>query len=81
MRKTTAQLKTAEQVKDEFKAAGITVSAWARAHKFDRMAVVDVLRGKRVGRYGEAHAVAVALGIKAGVVVDAKTFKPLKKAA
>ena len=33
------------------------------AHKFERMTVVDILRGKRVGKRGEAHEVAIALGM------------------
>lgn len=63
-------------LRDRFKQAGVTISAWAKANGFTRMAVVDVLRGKRVGRYGECHRVAVALGLKDGKVVDAATFDP-----
>ena len=69
------------EVQKEFRDAGISVSAWARANGFDRMTVVDVLRGHRAGHYGEAHRVAVALGLKAGTVVNVKNFKPAKVAA
>lgn len=78
MSKTT---KSAEQVQREFREAGVSVSEWARTHGFDRMTVVDVLRGHRLGNYGEAHRVAVALGMKAGRVVDVKKFNPAKAAA
>lgn len=62
--------------------AGITVRAWAEANGFDRQTVVDVLHGRRAGHYGEAHAVAVALGLKAATaVVSAKGFKPGAAAA
>lgn len=82
MQKIRPSKRTPEDVKREFSEAGITVAEWARANGFDRMAVVDVLRGKRVGNYGDAHKVAVALGLKpGGKVVDVKTFKPAKQAA
>lgn len=78
---TPPTTKTAEQVQREFREAGISVAEWARANSFDRMTVVDVLRGHRIGKYGEAHRVAVALGLKDGRVVNLKTFKPAKVAA
>jgi len=67
--------KTPAQVRDEFRAAGISVSEWARAHGFNRMTVVDVLRGARKGNRGEAHKVALALGLKIGRLVDVNSFK------
>ncbi len=75
MNKTT-NLKTREQVQADFKAAGITLSEWARANGFHRMTVVDLLRGARQGLRGETHRCAVALGLKEGVVVDVIKFKP-----
>ena len=65
-------------IREEFRKAGVTLSEWARAHGFARMTVVDVLRGHRVGLRGEAHRVAIALGLKTGQVVDPKQFKPAK---
>jgi gp16 family phage-associated protein len=73
--------KTPEEVRREFREAGISVAGWARAHGFDRMTVVDLLRGTRKGNYGEAHRAAVALGLKAGKLVDVMAFKPLPAAA
>lgn len=78
MSKTT-NLKTCAQVLADFKAAGITVSEWARANSFHRMTVVDLLRGANQGLRGESHRCAVALGLKAGVVVDVASFKPAPK--
>ena len=72
----TTQIKTIEQVLDDFRAAGITKSEWARANGFHRMTVVDLLRGARQGLRGETHRCAVALGLKAGVVMDVAQFKP-----
>ena len=63
MNKTITNLKTREQVQADFKAAGITLSEWARANGFHRMTVVDLLRGARQGLRGETHRCAVALGL------------------
>lgn len=72
----TTKLKTREQVLADFKAAGITLSEWARANGFHRMTVVDLLRGARQGLRGETHRCAIALGLKHGEVVDVTKFKP-----
>lgn len=74
-------VRTVQQVRAEFAEAGVNVAEWARANGFSRMTVVDVLRGHRKGRHGEAHRVAVALGLKAGKVVDVRRFKPAVKAS
>lgn len=79
MTKQPLPLKTREQVAADFKAAGITVSEWARTNGFHRMTVVELLRGTRQGRYGEAHRCAVALSLKEGVVQDVARFKPAAK--
>lgn len=55
---------TAEELRAEFIAYGITVSGWCREHGFSRMVVVDLLRGHGKGMRGEAHRAAVALGMK-----------------
>ncbi|MBE7419856.1 MAG: DNA-binding protein [Ideonella sp.] len=68
-------LKTREQVRAEFRAAGVTVAEWARLNDFSRDVVMTVLRGRVRGNYGEGHRVAVALGLKSGQVVDPKKFK------
>lgn len=68
--------KTREEVLAEFKAAGISISAWARANNFHRMTVVNVLRGTSQGLWGECHRCAVALGLKDGVMVKLASFKP-----
>jgi len=57
-------------VKAKLALHGVTVTAWARAHKFERMTVVDVLRGHRKGLRGEARRVAIALGLIDGTVAD-----------
>lgn len=57
-------LKTPEQVKAEFRSAGITVSRWALEQRVNPATVYQVLSGANQGRYGEGHRVAVMLGIK-----------------
>ena len=64
------------RVRRELEDAGISVAEWSRANGFTRATVVDVLLGRRAGHHGEAHRVAIALGLKQGRVVDAKGFKP-----
>jgi gp16 family phage-associated protein len=68
--------KTPEQVRAEFRAAGVSVAEWCRLHGFNRMTVVDLLRGTQQGLRGEAHRAAVALGMKVGHVIAAADFKP-----
>ena len=60
----------------EMRALGINVSKWARDNGFSRDIVVGVLRGQSACLHGKAHAVAVALGIKQGVVVQPGTYCP-----
>ena len=75
MNKSTT-LKTIEQVRADFKDAGISVSEWALANGFHRMTVVGLLRGSHQGLRGDSHRCAVALGLKHGVVMDVAKFKP-----
>lgn len=56
---------TLEQAKDWFYANGESVSDWAKARGFRREIVYAVLAGRTRGCRGEAHRVAVALGLKA----------------
>lgn len=65
------------KLRASFSEAGVSVSGWAKANGFARMTVMDVLHGRRAGHYGEAHRVAVALGLKKGrVVKDPALFNP-----
>ncbi len=53
-----------EQVKERFRARGITVTQWAEENGYPRNAVYRVLNGFDKARYGRAHEIAVALGLK-----------------
>jgi len=55
---------TADTVKARLRAEGITITQWAREHGYDRVAVYRVLGGQYRGHYGEAHEIAVKLGLK-----------------
>lgn len=63
-------IKTADQVMQELRQRGITLSEKARQLGVKRTTVVDVLHGRAKGHYGEAHVVAVRLGIKDGEVIE-----------
>ena len=69
--------KTPEQVKAEFERAGISIAQWSKAHGFDRHTVYGVIAGRHKGSRGLTHQIAVALGLKPGVIVDAKDFRPV----
>lgn len=52
------------RVKREFYTRGERFSEWADAHGFSRAMVYSVLNGRTQGRAGQAHLIAVALGLK-----------------
>lgn len=62
------KVKTAEQVREEFRRVGRTVTSWAREHGYKESLVREVLRGRILCTYGKSHEVAVLLGIKDGVI-------------
>lgn len=55
---------TGEQAKARIRAQGITTTEWARRHGYNRRAVYDVLNGQLKARFGNAHQMAVDLGMK-----------------
>jgi gp16 family phage-associated protein len=64
-------MKTTEEVRQEFRHKGITVAGWARKHGFPTQSVRRVMRGDAKCWYGNAHKIAVMLGIKDGVIENA----------
>ena len=64
------------RVRQRFVDAGVTIRGWAKAQGFHYSTVIDVMNGRRAGHHGEAHRVAVALGLKHGLVTDAASFDP-----
>lgn len=56
---------TPEQVKTRFQQRGMTVTQWAQENGYSREAVYRVLNGITKAKYGQAHEIAVKLGLKA----------------
>lgn len=71
------KLKTGQEVKDEFARCGLSIRSWAAANGFKKEDVYAVLDGRNKAKYGQAHAIAVALGMKNGVVVKPEEFCPV----
>ncbi|HAU3148744.1 TPA: DNA-binding protein [Salmonella enterica subsp. diarizonae] len=55
---------TPAQVKTRFQQRGITVTQWAEENGYSREAVYRVLNGITKAKYGQAHEIAVKLGLK-----------------
>lgn len=62
-----------EDVLRHFELAGVTVTSWAQEHAFSPANVYAVLAGRTHGRRGEAHRIAVALGLKPRASIVAVT--------
>lgn len=60
----------ANSVRLLFEESGIAVASWARAHGFSTGLVYQVLEGKRKCLRGQSHQIAVALGLKDGVLLS-----------
>jgi gp16 family phage-associated protein len=60
-------LKTREQVRQQFNRVGMSVAQWSRQHHVSQSLTYQVLSGKKKGLRGEAHRIAVLLGIKDGI--------------
>jgi gp16 family phage-associated protein len=63
--------RSVQEAKAWFVSHGLTVRSWAKANGFAAEQVYSVLSGRARGRHGAAHAIAIALGIKACPSADA----------
>lgn len=59
-----AKPKTAEQVKQEYRAKGVTIASVAKKQGWTPQEVYKVLNGQTKGNYGTAHEIAIFFGIK-----------------
>lgn len=59
-----SRTKSPKEVKENFRSHGQTFTGWAKANGFSPQRVLRVVNGVDKGNYGEAHKIAVALGIK-----------------
>lgn len=55
---------TPDQIKHRLREQGKTISAWARERGYPRQEVYRVLNGQTKAYYGQAHQIAVDLGLK-----------------
>lgn len=62
-------IRTAAQAKAWLEHQGKSVQQFAREHGVDPATTYQVLAGRKKGRRGEAHKVAVLLGMKDGVIL------------
>lgn len=53
-----------EQIRKKFVARGESITGWAQARGFNVQQVFEVLAGRNLGLRGNAHRIAVALGMK-----------------
>jgi gp16 family phage-associated protein len=55
---------TPQQAKEKLRKKGISTKQWAKDNGFDYSITINVLNGANKGHRGQAHKIAVALGIK-----------------
>jgi gp16 family phage-associated protein len=74
-------LRTAEEARDALNSTGISITQWAIANKFSPNLVFEVLGGRKKCIRGQAHEIAVKLGLKDGVIVTdpANALEPRRK--
>ena len=64
---TPKSIQTREQVKQQFDRIGMSVAEWSRIHEVSQSLTYQVLNGNKKGNRGQAHRIAVLLGIKDGI--------------
>lgn len=63
-------LRTPAEARAELQRKGISISQWAAANGFSVNMVFEVLAGRKKGVRGQAHNIAVKLGLKEGEVIE-----------
>ena len=56
-------VRTIEEVRKDFRINDISISEWARERGFEPQVVIDVLNGRRKGKFGVGREVHIALGL------------------
>ncbi len=62
------KLRTPAEARAELQSKGISITQWAIANKFSPNLVFEVLGGRKKCVRGQAHEIAVKLGIKVGEI-------------
>ncbi|AWI54805.1 DNA-binding protein [Aquabacterium olei] len=66
---------TVEEVREEFRRRGISVSDWARRQGVSAQLTYRILSGRTLGLRGQSHTICVLLGLKPGVICSANDLK------
>lgn len=74
-------LRTPDEVREELKRKGVSISGWATANGFSTNLVFEVLGGRKKALRGQSHKIAVALGLKDGDIVNDVAHALDRKAA
>ncbi|WP_296871388.1 DNA-binding protein [Tibeticola sp.] len=64
------KLRTHQEARAWLHEQGITITQWSEDHGFSHPLVREVLAGRKKGLRGQAHNIAIALGLKRGVPTD-----------
>ncbi|VVD97641.1 DNA-binding protein [Pandoraea communis] len=77
------KLRTADEARSELQSKGISITQWAIANRFSPNLVFEVLGGRKKCVRGQAHEIAIKLGLKAGEICSdpAKALAPLHRRA
>ena len=62
------KLRTAAEARADLQAKGVSITQWAIANKFSPNLVFEVLGGRKKCVRGQAHNIAVKLGLKDGEI-------------
>lgn len=74
---TFPPFRTPEECRSLIEGSGISIAEWARENHFSCGLVYQVLEGKRRCLRGQSHKIAVALGLKAGQLIDVQTLSQM----
>jgi gp16 family phage-associated protein len=75
------KLRTPDEARAELKSKGVSITQWAVANKFSPNLVFEVLGGRKKCVRGQAHEIAVKLGIKSGEICTdpARALEPTRQ--
>ena len=62
------KLRTAAEARAELQAKGISITQWAIANQYSPNLVFEVLGGRKKCLRGQAHEIAIKLGLKEGEI-------------
>jgi len=72
---------TLDEVRNALESNGLSISEWAATNGFRRENVYAVLAGRSRGRRGEAHRIALALGLKEPIPLPTVSGRPVQTTA